>query len=119
MTVSITDFRNGKLSRAKSAELKESMAAMKLCKFVNRHDRVVLDKQSIIVSWKFYPGTPDVWYLSNGDPGYPGDPAEAEIKSVINLKTLIPENWEDWDDDKMIRLENVLFAIPEKIFEED
>jgi len=25
------------------------------------------------------PGTPDVRYLRNGDPGYPGDPAECEI----------------------------------------
>lgn len=24
-----------------------------------------------------YPGTPDVFYLPNGDPGYPGDPPEA------------------------------------------
>lgn len=26
--------------------------------------------------------TPDVWYLRNGDPGYPGDSAEFEIDSV-------------------------------------
>lgn len=27
----------------------------------------------------YFPGTPDVWYLPNGDPGYPGDPPEVEI----------------------------------------
>lgn len=29
-----------------------------------------------------YPATPDVFYLKNGDPGYPGDPAECEIVAV-------------------------------------
>src|SRR5689334_1290896 len=30
----------------------------------------------------YWGGSPDVMYLSNGDPGYPGDPPEAEITSV-------------------------------------
>lgn len=30
----------------------------------------------------YTPGTPDVWYLPNGDPGYPGDPAELEIHEL-------------------------------------
>lgn len=28
----------------------------------------------------YLPSTPDVFYLSNGDPGYPGDPEEAECQ---------------------------------------
>jgi hypothetical protein len=31
---------------------------------------------------KYRPGTPDVMYLRNGDPGYPGDPAEIEVIEV-------------------------------------
>lgn len=30
------------------------------------------------VKGSYSPGTPDVWYLRNGDPGYPGDPPETE-----------------------------------------
>lgn len=30
----------------------------------------------------YTPGTPDVWYLSNGDPGYPGDPPELEFEAL-------------------------------------
>jgi len=35
---------------------------------------------TFIVSYR--PGTPDVMYLSNGDPGYPGDPCELEVLSA-------------------------------------
>ena len=31
----------------------------------------------------YTPGTPDVWYLRNGDPGYPGDPPEIEWR-ILN-----------------------------------
>lgn len=34
------------------------------------------------VTGKYYPGTPDVWYLPNGDPGYPGDSESFDIESV-------------------------------------
>ena len=30
---------------------------------------------------EYQPATPDVWYLSNGDPGYPGDPAEVDCSN--------------------------------------
>lgn len=33
----------------------------------------------------YHPATPDVWYLSNGDPGYPGDPEEVtDITATLN-----------------------------------
>jgi len=33
-------------------------------------------------SWGYNPQTPDVMYLRNGDPGYPGDPEEMEITEI-------------------------------------
>ncbi len=39
----------------------------------------VLGELDLQVVYRYSPGTPDVWYLPNGDPGYPGDPAELEI----------------------------------------
>jgi hypothetical protein len=33
------------------------------------------------VKYTYSPGTPDVMYLPNGDPGYPGDPPECVIAS--------------------------------------
>lgn len=34
------------------------------------------------IRYSYSPGTPDVWYLPNGDPGYPGDPEEISIDFV-------------------------------------
>lgn len=39
------------------------------------------------VEYTYFPGTPDVMYLPNGDPGYPGDPAETEITSCVLIVT--------------------------------
>ncbi len=39
------------------------------------------------VTGRYVPGTRDVMYLSNGDPGYPGDPSEGSIQSVVRLDT--------------------------------
>ena len=39
------------------------------------------------VTYTCTPGTPDVYYLRNGDPGYPGDPPEMEIESIKWAKT--------------------------------
>jgi len=38
----------------------------------------------ITIEFTYSPGTPDVRYLPNGDPGYPGDPPEVEIVSVYS-----------------------------------
>ena len=42
------------------------------------------DGETLKVEFNFHPGTPDVYYLPNGDPGYPGDPPELEILEVRN-----------------------------------
>ena len=51
------------------------------------------------VEFSYIPGTPDVLYLPNGDPGYPGDPAELELISVqlwgVELIKSIPEDMQD------------------------
>ena len=41
------------------------------------------------------PATPDVPYLSNGDPGYPGEPAEIEIPDFdySNFYDIILQEW--------------------------
>jgi hypothetical protein len=35
------------------------------------------------VIYDYTPSTPDVYYMSNGDPGYPGDPEEIEITKLF------------------------------------
>lgn len=49
--------------------------------------RIVADMElagapTLTVTFNYRPGTPDVLTLPNGDPGYPGDPAELEILEV-------------------------------------
>jgi len=43
----------------------------------------------------YSPGTPDVFYLPNGDPGYPGDPAELDITRIslwgVDVTRSIPD----------------------------
>jgi hypothetical protein len=42
----------------------------------------LLGENDITFEVRCSPGTPDVLYLRNGDPGYPGDPEELEIVSA-------------------------------------
>jgi hypothetical protein len=35
------------------------------------------------IAGTYTPGSPAVMYLSNGDPGYPADPSEFEVDSVV------------------------------------
>ncbi len=46
------------------------------------------------VHFTYSPGTPDVMYMPNGDPGYPGDPAEYEVQKVTYQNFDIT-NWFD------------------------
>jgi hypothetical protein len=43
--------------------------------FIERNDQEI----EVFVSYRYYPGTPDVMYMDNGDPGYPGDSPSCEI----------------------------------------
>jgi hypothetical protein len=42
--------------------------------------------------YTYYPGTPDVFYLPNGDPGYPGDPPELDY-GPVHLEALQGGGW--------------------------
>jgi len=57
---------------------------------------VTRDDVEFEIEFSYTPGTPDVWYLPNGDPGYPGDPAELEIISItlwgVELIKAIPDD---------------------------
>lgn len=57
---------------------------------------VAMDDLEFEVTYTYSPATPDVWYLRNGDPGYPGDPAEADIEKItlwgIDVTMVIPED---------------------------
>jgi hypothetical protein len=46
--------------------------------------------------WDYSPSTPDVWYLRNGDPGYPGDPEEMEITEIESRDIKSIEFGSDW-----------------------
>jgi len=62
------------------------------------------DELDVVVEYTFSPGTPDVMYLSNGDPGYPGDPGECEVLAVYRT------------DDKK-REKDLMPALPKDIIE--
>jgi hypothetical protein len=48
-------------------------------------------EQTLRVTFDYSPGTPDVMYLPNGDPGYPGDPEEFE-PTRFELETLVTDD---------------------------
>lgn len=38
----------------------------------------------LTINYDYYRETPDVYYMSNGDPGYPGEPAEIDITDIFS-----------------------------------
>jgi len=68
--------------------------------FTNVHSKVEVD-------YSFYPGSHDVRNLPNGDPGYPGDPAEFEITQVRRFRFEYP---------KPLTLRNALKKMPPKVW---
>lgn len=44
-----------------------------------------LDSAKLEVSFDYSPSTPDVFYLPNGDPGYPGEPESIDLCEVFLL----------------------------------
>ena len=59
-------------------------------------DLGVLGERDVDFAVRYAPATRDVMYLPNGDPGYPGDPAELEILSAkvggVDITALVPED---------------------------
>ena len=51
----------------------------------------------LYIQYSYSPGTPDVQYLPNGDPGYPGDPPEIEITLVTCDGKLFKLTDEEYD----------------------
>ena len=48
----------------------------------------------------YTPSTPDVMYQRNGDPGWPGDPAELDVTKAWRMRTsapLVEASFKDWD----------------------
>lgn len=50
----------------------------------------------LVVEYTLTEGTPDVYYLSNGDPGYPGDPEELEWSASLLVDGVEVPLDEDW-----------------------
>ncbi len=77
--------------------------------------QVVLDPGSqaplaFNVKWDYYPGSPDVHTLPNGDPGCPGDPPELNILELttdvsdgaVDVSALLNfADFEDWLEDAL------------------
>jgi hypothetical protein len=61
----------------------------------------------------YSPGTPDVMYLPNGDPGYPGDPEEFEV-TQIELRVQVADDLDCHPDCKRafwVDVTDLLFAV--------
>tara|TARA_R110000868_G_scaffold296118_1_gene556407 strand:+ start:696 stop:1043 length:348 start_codon:yes stop_codon:yes gene_type:complete len=63
---------------------------------------IELGGETLRCSFDYSPGTPDVMYLSNGDPGYPGDPEEFSVTKiellVLAATEFAPALWRDITD---------------------
>ena len=73
---------------------------------------------SVTVNGDVYPGTPDVHYPSNGDPGYPGDPPECNVDSIVdaNKKEYF---FDDLDDSDKERIEGEAWEASKDFYEPD
>lgn len=58
------------------------------------------DHLSLEVEGIYVPSTPDVWYLSNGDPGCPGTPSEFNIENATLVEGTVLDLL-DWADNKL------------------
>jgi len=69
-------------------------------------------EREYVVKGTCCPGEPDVWYLPNGDPGYPGSPPEVEdVELWFNGKKVPESEWErhGFTDSEIESLESRLF----------
>lgn len=62
----------------------------------------------ITVDYEYYPGEPEVWTYSNGDPGHPGSGPEVDILSIQDENgntvpdALISQKWTDFIIEKCL-----------------
>ena len=58
-------------------------------------DLGLFGEQEVDVHYSYSAGRPAVMYLKNGDPGYPEEPAEIEVRAVVagNGSIQIPSEW--------------------------
>jgi hypothetical protein len=75
-----------------------------------RHDIVNVGVRKFAIAWIYHPETPDVWYLRNGDPGYPGEAEDADVLLMVDLHTLIPEELENYSEGQYDQVLQRLFA---------
>ena len=57
------------------------------------------DSDTLRFTADYSPGTPDVMYLPNGDPGYPGDPEEFAV-TLIELRVQVADDLDCHSDCK-------------------
>lgn len=72
--------------------------------------------QTLRATFDYSPGTPDVHYMANGDPGYPGDPEEFEL-TALELETHVTDDLTATPSDfRVIWLDisDMLFALGEE-----
>lgn len=60
--------------------------------------RFTFGEQVLRATFDYSPGTPDVMYMPNGDPGYPGDPEEFEVTAIELEVGHSPIVWLDISD---------------------
>ena len=49
------------------------------------------------IEFTYSPGTPDVHYLRNGDPGYPGEPPEVDWTAKWNSEDVTDAIWDNFE----------------------
>lgn len=83
-------------------------------KIITRIDTISWNDKDYKVTWIYTPSTPDVWYLSNGDPGYPGSPEEAEIQEMLDVNTNKCLDLDKLTDEQFEEIDKILFEIIDK-----
>lgn len=82
-----------------------------------RYNVVELNGNKLGVRWEYIPEVPEVRYYADGS-GQPGEPAELDVKLIVDLKTLIPVECKDWTESQWETLDQLLWPIIEKEQEE-
>ena len=64
---------------------------------------------AVTVDYEYYPGEPEVWTLSNGDPGHPGSGPEVDVLSIQDEfgntvpDSKISQKWIDYIIDECLK----------------